>query len=221
MVETDTFTDRLSKVETWNQGLLFGSADLGLIGSLKRDSRRDAMNFNDACPYITLAEADDISNWPIPDSARDCRTVQSGVFTNGLFAAFSLYTSVATRVRGRLLEVATDANATRIRQYLQGSDLSSINLMERSWLTHALRVDADMYYHHQIQHLRRTLDARSAMLAVFLTALVLCYFTIYGPLVQQMDAQLKRVRGLLVMIPVEIAQAIPSLRHLLLGAPPS
>jgi len=212
------YSDRLHRLDEWTQGLLFGDSNLKLVGSLKRDATRDGMVFNDACPYLDAEGANGGSAWSIPPADRDCRTVASGVFTNGLHAAIALFMSTATRMRGHLVEMSSDKNSTRIRQYLQGSDMYTVNLLERSWLGYALRVEAAMYYDDQERHLHQVLDARTAMLAVFLTALVLCYFTIYGPLVQQMDAQLKRVRGLLVMIPVEIAQTTPSLRHLLMGA---
>jgi len=211
----------LTKALRWAQGLLFGDPELQLVGSMRRNAVRDGMNFENACSVLSYEDAQAVSSWRLPGDDRACATVLQGVFNNGLQAAYSLYIDTATRVFRHLLTVSQDANVTRIRSHLQGSDVHTIDVLERGWLTSALRLEGHMYLDEQLHHLHTTIQTRTIMLAVFVTALVLCYFTIYGPLVQQMDAQLKRVRGLLVMIPVEIAQAIPSLRHLLLGAPPS
>jgi len=216
---TENLRTRLETLDTWQEALLFGDAALNVPGSLRRNERQDELNFGDACNFMTYEDASEDAVWSIPEGRdRDCRLVADGVFTKGLKAAFSLFVDTTRTLREQLLTVAvSDSNITRIRELAQSEAFYTINLMERTWLSHGLHTESGMYLKAQVQDLKTLMDVRTIMLAVFLALLTICYFFIYDPLVASMDIHLKRVRGLLVMVPLEIAQTTPSLRKLLFG----
>jgi len=142
--------------------------------------------------------------------------VANGVFTKGLKAGFTLYIDIARSLREQLLTVATDNNVTRVHDVLINEQMQTLTLLERTWLSHALHVEAELYLEAQVDHLQQLLHIRSIMLGVFLALLVVCYLVVYDPLVVAMDAHLKTVRGLLVVVPAEVAQTTPSMRKLLM-----
>jgi len=208
---------RLDTLELWEDALLFGHSQLRVPGALKRHHALDNLNFGNVCDVITYAGAASETVWTIPDGPdRHCSAVANGVFTKGLKAGFTLYIDIARSLREQLLTVSTDNNVTRVHNVLVSEQMQTLTLLERTWLSHALHVEAELYLQAQVDHLQQLLHIRSIMLGVFLALLVVCYLVVYDPLVVAMDAHLKTVRGLLVVVPAEVAQTTPSMRKLLM-----
>jgi len=79
-----------------------------------------------------------------------------------------------------------------------------------------IRKDSQYYVDEQFASLDRFVIMRSGLLAAFLAWLLLTYVVLFLPMVRSLDLQLKQVRCLLVMVPNEVAEAVPSLRALLM-----
>jgi len=79
-----------------------------------------------------------------------------------------------------------------------------------------IRQDSKFYVQEQFASLDKFVTMRSGMLGSFLALLILSYIVLFLPMVRSLDLQLKQVRCLLVMVPNEVAEAVPSLRALLM-----
>jgi len=79
-----------------------------------------------------------------------------------------------------------------------------------------IRKDSQYYVDEQFASLDRFVIMRSGLLAAFLAWLLLTYVVLFLPMVRSLDLQLKQVRCLLVMVPNEVAEAVPALRALLM-----
>jgi len=86
------------------------------------------------------------------------------------------------------------------------------------WLPAGVQLEGKIYFDEQISHLNSFMTVRIAILAVFLSLLSLCFLWVFEPLVRELDMHVKRVRALLVMVPIEVVMSTASLRKALFSA---
>jgi len=142
--------------------------------------------------------------------------VAQGVFVKGIDAAMGLYTSVTIALRSRVLRAGSDWSADHSRQLQLSPEFELFSHLYRYWLSHAARVEARLYHQQQESDINRFVAMRKAMVAAFLTALAICFVIVFEPMVLSLDMHVKRVRALLVLIPVEVILSTASLKKALL-----
>jgi len=218
--------DRMEQLTRYQQALLYGDASLRLYGSMRRNKDLDELNFGNACKYLPL---DLVSSQNFGDfTERNCTTLGKGVFLSGLNAAVQLYiqslSSVITAMRSFSSAPPSTSNSTSNStgpppsMPVSASDIATSTALLIWWLPAAFSVETSLYVQQQIQGLDHFVELRTTMLAVFISALAVCFLLMFEPLVYEMDTHVKRVRALLVMIPAEVAMSTASLRKALMSA---
>jgi hypothetical protein len=205
---------QVRELHEFNDGLLFGSAALGIGGAIKRLPARDVLEFENACPHLPQSKVALIDARPVTET---CEEFADGLLKTGLVACLTEFLHDATLVREKLMPLYADVNATRVSETLAGPTFSMMDAMDSSYLRYALIVDSNMFLTELTDRADQFTKMREVILAVFLVIVVLSYMTVYDPLVYSLDRDLKRVRGLLVMIPLDIIESTASLRNLLVA----
>ena len=178
---------------------------------MRRNQELDELNFGNACRYVPT-ELAEYQNF-LPSPQRNCSTVGKGVLLNGLNAATQMYLQLAAAIVASI--ESTQGAPVPSSQTI---DFDSTSALLGWWLPAAFIVETGMYFREQTESLDNFVELRTTLLAVFLSALALCFILIFEPLVREMDTHVKRVRALLVMIPAEVAMSTASLRKALLAS---
>jgi len=216
MLVVDSTNQRFSRLELFQEGLLFGDPSLTLSGSMKRSEQLDSLNFGNACAMISsqIAAAQNYRTMP----QQDCSQVGKGVLLSGLNAGIQLFQQLALSINTKTAATNGASNVTATLERMAQPEYRTFRELLTWWLPAGTDIETQLYLQEQVSHLDSFISLRTTIMAVFLCALFLCFFVVFEPMVYQMDTHVKRVRALLVMIPIEIVMSTASLRNALLSA---
>lgn len=205
--------EQIGEIQMSQDGLLYGSAVLKTAGSVRRYPVRDALNFGNACPFLSFGQVSAVDEISLADVA--CETLADGVFLGGVNAALQYYMDKMLTMVDQLQTNGHDPNATRITALLASKEYVELDMMERSFLHYGLTADAKLYMEEHLGHGVDFINLRVALLASFLAVISTAYWFIYSPMIVVLDVEVKRVQTLLVMVPFEIVENTVLLKKLL------
>jgi len=206
----------LDRLRWFQTGLLDGNPELKLFGSARRSQRLDMLNFGDACASLSSDFASGQNFNPITET--ECSNVAKGVLLSGLNAGIQQFMQLASNLINQIAAQQSVANMTNIRELLATPEHEMFAQLGVWWLPAGVQLEGKIYFDEQISHLNSFMTVRIAILAVFLSLLSLCFLWVFEPLVRELDMHVKRVRALLVMVPIEVVMSTASLRKALFSA---
>mgnify|MGYP000078055298 CR=1 FL=1 len=131
----------------------------------------------------------------------ECAQYSDGVFKRGVRSALELYLRIALGVKDELLriplETAADVNTT-----LHGHAMQSMRHMSDTWLNRGLETSAHLFETELAQYNDHFQEVRGGLAAMFFIAIVLLLVVVYDPLVRSLDDEFKKVRSILVIVPI-------------------
>jgi hypothetical protein len=229
ITESKFFLD-LKLLEDMEDGLAFGSSRFGTAAptdATPDDKKQNELMFVNACPYTT-----DVAG---------CTAFSHGIFTFGMHAgmleflnqARLAYSNINKTIHSDAKVLAYDqgANATAngkafsptetpaVFAYL--ADITKvfhdypntwIKNTSETFLADALGQSGTIY----VQSVGNSIDAifptRVGTLVGFIVLYALLHFVFYSPMCVQLDAEQKRTSAMLLMIPADVMERIPSIR---------
>jgi len=209
---------RVSRFLEFQQGLVFGNPTMMLEGSVRRLPLLDELNFGNACERLSSSSAQAMNTLPVPET--DCGAVGKGVLVKGLLAGVQLFVQTATDLRARILQLGPTGtlNATRINEVYTSPEYNIMDILHRWWIPAGMMLESQMYHENQQATIDYLVQIRTQMLIAFLMILAATFVLVFEPLVWNMDIRLKRIRALLVMVPMEVILTTNSLRQALLSS---
>ncbi len=167
--------------------------------SINKNKERDALFFHDLCPFTTM-------------EYEYCSTFGQKVGTQGLYLACQEYLARIDGYRLHLDSLPTDRNVSAVNATLYTEEFDFLRIMEDRFMHDGFEAAYEMDFEEEIGILDSKQSFNMAMMLVFVAILILIYFIFYHPLIDNMDRQMKRTRGMLLLIPVEVLEEVPSLR---------
>ena len=217
-VPYETLRANIDMLQTLQDGLMYGSKVMNLKGMLmtkSQDHDQENLLFKDACSF-----------WSPPDHVEipDCDEFRNGLMSSGMHQAYQAYIRDARVLVSRLetvnvngtSEAVTYASTAAINATMWWDEYQDISMLEEHYL--------DKFIGHSVKvYSLKATDLVDSAEMIQLTALFLllgsvcfAYVFIVRRLVINLDNEVKRTRSLLLMIPDDVLQTLPSLRRFLI-----
>lgn len=182
---------------------MYAAGSFNTRGSIKRYALRDELEFGDSCAII--AEND--------QELVDCRQFADGVLTRGVHSALELFVRVARSLKDELnrepvltVEVANSTLHSPKALILQG--------LGTNWLARGLEL-ATLQYNTELLILNEKFqEVRAISVGVFFAVLLMLLLCLYEPLVRSLDQEFKKVRSILIMVPLAWLDEVKELAEL-------
>jgi len=216
-VMTMQVQDEIALLRRIQQGLLYGDTEFKLPGSLRRNVKRDDLDFGNACKYITAEGMNRMDELDMGDLT--CEGFAKGLFTRGLTAGLNHFIDRVEDI-ANFIKNGPDSlvqNSTALQGFLQSPMWLEVDLMDRTVLRYALTIESQMYIDDLINLNQSYVNMTAGIMAGFLIALCLVYVVVYQPMVRSLDVQLKRARSMLVMVPIDVIQNNVAMRKAILN----
>ena len=168
--------------------------------SLQQYAPRIQLLFEDVCPVIASGDL------------TDCENFGRKILTQGLDPSIGALISSHKTFAINLHQSINNQNFSFVNQTLTSPDFSFIETLSETYMQPALIVFQQQYSDEISSGINSFNNILQILLAVFICLLVVLYMFIYRPMVNQLDMQLKRTRGMLLMIPIDVIENHPSLR---------
>ena len=82
-----------------------------------------------------------------------------------------------------------------------------------NYLGVGIETNSKQYQNGVADHIAKYSPARIGTLSAFLVLCVLLYFGFYNPMCWQLDAEQKRTSAMLLLIPTDIMERVPTIRE--------
>jgi len=168
---------------------LTGTYDVA--GSVKRYATRDELEFGDACSLLRTSAADQAS----------CRAFADGVLIRGINSAFEQYLRMAVGLKDQLSR-SPDVTVAQVNSTLHSASVLVMQQLSAVWLDDGLHLAAEMYQAELANHNKTFQKVRGALAGVFFACITLLLLAVYEPLVRSLDEEFKKVRSVLIMVPL-------------------
>lgn len=206
----------LDEATRFHQGLLYGDPQWGLSGSLRRSAHRDDLAFGNACAFVNVEDMATLNALPI--GVFSCEEFAQGIFRRGVSSAFIGFLSTIETFSKELVRLNEEQlNVTHIQDFFASDLYQEMDFSERFIMRYGLRLESKTYVEDLFKMNDDFLGVRIALLISFLCAVVGAYVVVYEPMIRALDNQLKNVRGMLLMIPMDIIESSTSLRRILIA----
>lgn len=151
-----------------------------------------------------------------------CEEFDNGVVKNGLHQAFQYYIDEATEILDHIDSINSAENGTKTYDSAQGFEeilfteqYEKLHLLDEFYLEGLIDESVWLYSHHATDAIDHSENIMLALMLVLLVSVLFVYFIIVEKLVLELDNEVKRTRSLLLLVPDDILQTLPSLRRFL------
>ncbi len=198
--------DRIEKTGEFllsiQHGLLYGSSWMNTSASVGASSKMDALLFGDACKEVKS------------HTYEECVAFGDGVITHGVDSALEEYIRA---VRSFAVQFMNQPNRTLsyVNETIHSVAYQRIKQMDATYFYEPMDAAEELVLNEQLDAIDAFTKSLALLLGLFLTALVLLFVVVYLPIVRSLDSQVKRTRGMLLMIPYDVMEHLPQLRKLL------
>jgi len=231
ITETKFFLD-LKLLEDMEDGLAFGSTRFGTLAptdATTDDASQNKLMFVNACPYTTdvagcTAFSHGIFTFGMHagmlEFMNQARVAYSNINVTINSAAAALASAQATNASAQVPKISlSPTNTPAVFDYLtiingvfHDYPNTWIKNTSETFLADALGQSGTLY----VQSVGDSIDAifpiRVGTLIAFILLCALLYFVFYSPMCVQLDAEQKRTSAMLLMIPADVMERIPSIR---------
>ena len=185
-------------------------------GSVKRMAERDTLLFKDCCQLISPVST--TSSLMASFAASDCESFGLQIMQHGADSALSEYVRTILNFLVYLNNYSSpqNSNFTLVNETLNSDTLSFISDMSDKYLFAATDLGSIEYNNENTALGSASAVTTDILFICMLLCIVILYFTVYHPLIRTLDTQLKRTRGMLLMIPEDVIENIPTIRRMIL-----
>jgi hypothetical protein len=187
--------------EDAESGLMYGSAWMGTPGMIARSATLDAIMFDDVCARYYAQDA-------------VCPVIMRGALTHGAHNALMEYLRAAVDLANFNLANPPNSTADSFARALHPR-LVELQTMVDQYLEPLLDKVTLQLRDDELAAARQGSSNAQIALAIFCVAAALSYAFVYEPLVTRLDADLKRSRGMLLMVPYNLIVNSQAFRTLL------
>ncbi|GBG29837.1 Hypothetical Protein FCC1311_060572 [Hondaea fermentalgiana] len=159
---------------------------------------------------ITLLLENGCYNWPGSDLTV-CETFEDGIMNGGLMTATRQF--LKNFVTELHAAPPLNSSETSFAGYLLvPAELESLLVLEESFLQVQYTTSVKLYVKEVTEQLDADRLTRNIILAAYLTTILLVYILLVRGIIRSLDNELKRTRRLLLMVPEELYNRLPTLR---------
>lgn len=218
VTETSFFRD-LTLLTDIEDGLAFGSPRFGTDAPTEFEATQRQLTFRDACV--------------LSKNRGDCNFFAHGVLSHGLHAGVQMYVDTSRSsfalINATLQDplgspAATGYNGTwynltaalvyldKLNTVFHNPLMATMKNASEIYLDDALQLSGELYRDSVGNLVNAYQIMRIALLIVFCLLCVVMYVFFYNPMCWTLDAEQKRTSSMLLMIPSDILERIPSIR---------
>jgi hypothetical protein len=173
-------------------------------GLLGLHEELDEFMLQDACSRLASA------------SAR-CSTFHGGVMTHGFLSALFEYVRAVDTASQLALGTSSAPDALAARGVLLGSEFELPQTLLHEFVSPGFDQALRLISEYESVSFAALKSNTVVLLVVFLVALFFLWLIVYDPLIRRLDREVKRTRGMVIMIPLELIEKLPPLRSALLA----
>jgi len=136
-----------------------------------------------------------------PQQYDNCTAVAKGVFTGGVRSALELYLRIARGLNDQLVRLPL-TTLSDVDEALHSEAVLVMQTMAESWLSQGLEKSARLYQSELTDYNENFQEIRQGLAIMFFIAIVALLLVVYDPLVRALDDDFKKVRSILIMVPL-------------------
>jgi hypothetical protein len=178
----------------------------GLIAAVHTQPSLAALMLKDGCVRVVGP--------PLPDIDA-CYSFQASLLREGLGVALHELSARCTHIAAARLHLGANASDTDLMELATGSDMAVVLELERAWLQSGQQESVALHDMYMLAWSSSYKDATLFIITALLALVLTFYAVIYAPAVRALDADMKRIRSLLLMFPSEVIHGVAAIEQMM------
>lgn len=204
--EVKTGVDLMMQIHS---GLNFGNQWMRVKGSVNRHFPRDDLLYLSICHFVNT------------DNPNDCKTFGNGLLATALDPTIQQYASLFRSITNKVVERMTRYNDWDIsfaNATLHSDEYVLLSGMSDFWVKESLRIGKTQYFDELKENITSFISLRLLLLVLLVVVSCSLFFWFYVPLTYFLDRELKRVTGLMLIVPIEAIESSTALRKMIVSS---